>query len=291
MLGGKAPVVDKDLIVDWFAADWEENMYPGAPYAQGRDLLREHLIAMLDLDVNGTPKISLNGRWSNRRRRPWLACASPSAPIRFSNPRRASKSSRTGSPHSAAAPIWRWFLRPANGANLETIRVPAFFTYPGFYHALLDHMTTIADKMQKEQWVLGASGDQEAVKQQYASMMPDILDLYGKEFIAAWNVALGNLTLRPLVADKPKYLALSAASAPTSPIKQIFESVRDETSLTREPKTAAKKDDNGQKAEAAQDATQILRNHLGSVSNEALSLAMKSQRRAGDAAPEVPART
>jgi type VI secretion system protein ImpL len=288
MLGGKAPVVDKDLIVDWFAADWEENMYPGAPYAQGRDLLREHLIAMLDLDVNGTPKISLNGPLVEQAQATLARMrVSERAYTLLKSEARVEKledwiASQRGGPDMALV------FEAANGANLETIRVPAFFTYPGFYHALLDHMTTIADKMQKEQWVLGASGDQEAVKQQYASMMPDILDLYGKEFIAAWNVALGNLTLRPLVADKPKYLALSAASAPTSPIKQIFESVRDETSLTREPKTAAKKDDNGQKAEAAQDATQILRNHLGSVSNEALSLAMKSQRRAGDAAPEVP---
>ncbi len=43
-----------------------------------------------------------------------------------------------------------------------------------------------------------------------------------------------NLALRPLLADRPKYLALSAASAPTSPIKQIFESIRNETALTRE---------------------------------------------------------
>src|ERR1700686_2685383 len=120
-------------------------------------------------------------------------------------------------------------------------------------------------------------------------MMPDIIDLYGKEFISAWNVALGNLALRPLVADKPKYLALSAASAPTSPIKQIFESIRDETSLTRQPKAPPK---NGQNNEAAQEAGRILKNrlenHLGSTGREALELAMKSQRRPGDPAPEVP---
>jgi type VI secretion system protein ImpL len=177
----------------------------------------------------------------------------------------------------------------ANGASLDTVSVPAFFTYRGFYRALLDHMPTIADKMQKEQWVLGASGNQDAVKQQYASMMPDIIDLYGKEFISAWNVALGNLALRPLVADKPKYLALSAASAPTSPIKQIFESIRDETSLTREPKAKPKDAKND---EATQEAEKIakthLESHLSTTGREALNLAMKSQRKPGDPAPEVP---
>ncbi len=99
--------------------------------------------------------------------------------------------SRRGGPDMALV------FEAANGASLDTVRVPAFFTYQGFYRALLDHMPTIAEKMQKEQWVLGPSGDQSAVKQQYASMMPDIIDLYGKEFVAAWNVALGNLALAP----------------------------------------------------------------------------------------------
>ncbi len=51
MLGGKAPHVDKNLIVSWFARDWEERAFPGAPYAEGRALLRAHLQAMLDMDT------------------------------------------------------------------------------------------------------------------------------------------------------------------------------------------------------------------------------------------------
>ena len=83
-------------------------------------------------------------------------------------------------------------------------------------------MQTIAEKLQKESWVLGASRDQSAIKQQYASLFPDILDLYGRDFIAAWTAAINNLQLRPLLNDKPKYLNLRAASAPTSPILSIL---------------------------------------------------------------------
>ena len=285
MLGGKAPSIDKDLIVDWFARDWEENMYPGAPYQQGRDLLRAHLVAMLDLDNGETPKISLNGPLVEQ------------AQATLARMRVAERAYTLLKSEAHGEPIEDWIasrrggpdmalvFEAANGSSLDTVRVPAFFTYQGFYRALLDHMTTIADKMQKEQWVLGPSGDQSAVKQQYASMMPDIIDLYGKEFIAAWHAALENLALRPLAADKTKYLALSAASAPTSPIKQIFESIRDETSLTRPPKTAPA---NAQGAAAEATAAQMLSSRLGSTGAAALNLAMKSQRRAGDAAPEVP---
>jgi type VI secretion system protein ImpL len=286
MLGGKAPFVDKDLILDWFATDWEENMYPGAPYAQGRELLRAHLAAMLDLDVNETPKISLNGPLVEQAQGTLARMrVSERAYTLLKSEAHSEKledwiASRRGGPDMALV------FEAANGANLDTVRVPAFFTYQGFYHALLDHMTTIADKMQKDQWVLGPSGEQAAVKQQYASMMPDIIELYGNEFISAWNVAIGNLALRPLVADKPKYLALSAASAPTSPIKQLFESIRNETSLTREKPGSG--GGGAQTTSATQDAEQLLKSRLGSTTNQALALAMKSQRRAGDPAPEVP---
>ena len=85
---------------------------------------------------------------------------------------------------------------------------------------------------------------------------------------------------------RPKYLALSAASAPTSPIKQIFESVRDETALTRERKAPAPA--NGAAEEAKADVVTAASEHLGYVSRKALDLAMKSQRKAGDPPPEVP---
>ena len=105
---------------------------------------------------------------------------------------------------------------------------------------MLAHLQTIRDKLQKDNWVLGASGDQNAVQQQFASLYPGILELYSRDFIAAWTAAINNLQLKPLLNDKPKYLKLSAASAPTSPIRLIFESIRDETALTRErPKPPA----------------------------------------------------
>jgi type VI secretion system protein ImpL len=291
MLGGKAPLVDKDLIIDWFTRDWEDNLYPGAPYQQGRDLLRAHLVAMLDMDVNENTKISLNGPMVEQAQGTLARMrVAERAYTLLKSEAHSEKledwiAARRGGPDTALV------FEAANGASLETVRVPAFFTYLGFYHALLDHMPDIAGRLQKEQWVLGQAGDQEAVKEQFASLMPDILDLYGKDFLAAWNVALGNLKLKPLVADKPKYIALSAASAATSPIRQMFESVRDETALTKErpnPKGAAGDPNKQTEADAAKLAGARVASRLGSTANDAISLAMKSQRRAGDAAPEVP---
>ena len=291
MLGGKAPQVDNDLILDWFTRDWEERTFPGAPNAQGRALLRQHLVAMLDMDDGQARKVSLNGP---------LVEQAQATLARMRVAERAYTLLKSEA-HNAEVEDWlatqrggpdmNLVFEAANGANLDTIRVPGFFTYDGFYAGLLAHLQTIRDKLQKDNWVLGASGDQNAVQQQFASLYPGILELYGRDFIAAWTAAINNLQLKPLLNDKPKYLKLSAASAPTSPIRLIFESIRDETALTRErPKPPAEKDSSLDKAKdkAQEEALTKAGSRLGSVGREALDLAMKSQRKAGDPPPETP---
>jgi type VI secretion system protein ImpL len=287
MLGGKAPFVDKELILDWFGHEWEERVFPGAPYAQGRALLRAHLQAMLDMDSGAPPKVSLNGPLVEQAQATLarLALAQRAYALLKSQARNALiedwVADQRGGPDMALV------FEAANGASLDTVRVPGFFTYNGFYAGLLDHMTTIAGALAKDNWVLGPSGEQSAVKQQYDQLFPDILDLYSRDFIAAWNVAISNLSLRPLLADRPKYLALSAASAPTSPIKQIFESIRNETALTRErPKPPADQDET--KSEAKALALRRAEERLSTTAREAVDLALKSQRRAGEPAPTTP---
>jgi len=98
----------------------------------------------------------------------------------------------------------------------------------------LDRLGVVAELVKKERWVLGPAGEQTAVSAQYDTLGQSLLDLYTRDFIAAWRETLGKLQLRPLTADKPKYIALGAAAAATSPIKQLLESIRDETVLTRE---------------------------------------------------------
>jgi type VI secretion system protein ImpL len=288
MLGGKAPSVDKDLILSWFTRDWEERSFPGAPYAQGRALLRAHLAAMLDMDEGHARKVSLNGP---------LVEQAQATLARMPVAQRAYTLLKTEA-HNDGVEDWiasehggpdmALVFEAANGASLDTIRVPGFFTYDGFSISLLGHMQTIADKLEKENWVLGPAGDQGAVKQQYVSLFPGILALYGRDFIAAWTAAINNLQLKPLLNDKPKYLRLSAASAPTSPILSIFESIRDETALARERPKPPPAQGAAAAEKVKQGALAAAQSRLGSVGREAIDLAMKSQRRPGDPPAEVP---
>jgi type VI secretion system protein ImpL len=290
MLGGKAPHVDKELIVSWFARDWEQRAFPGAPYEEGRALLRSHLEAMLDMDTGQATKVSLNGPLVEQAQATLarMRVAERAYTLLKSEAHNEEIEDWVATQHGG--PDMALVFEAANGASLDTVRVPGFFTYDGFSIALLGHMQTIADTLQKENWVLGAAGAQGAVQQQYTSLFPGILELYGTDFIAAWNAAINNLQLKPLLNDKPKYLKLSAASALTSPIRLIFESIRDETALTRErPKPPGQS--NAAADQAKKDALAAatkLGAAGGMAGREAIDLAMKSQRKAGDPPPEVP---
>ncbi len=235
MLGAQVKT-DRDLVLAWMRRDWAENIYPGAANAKGREALEEHLTAMLDLEqANGVPPlISLNRALIEDAQRT-LA--------RMSVAERAYellKSQARGASHKdwvvgyRGGPDVGQVFEGAAGEDLESIRVPYFYTYEGFHNAFIDRLGDIGETIEKERWVLGTAGEQAAVVSQYATLFQDLLKLYTRDFVAAWQQTLRKLKLRPMNADKPKYVALSAAAAPTSPIKQLLESIRDETRLTRE---------------------------------------------------------
>jgi type VI secretion system protein ImpL len=238
MLGGLHPP-DKELIKSWMQRDWAENLYPGPTNAEGRKLLEEHLDALFGLETTEPPLVDLDGR---------LVQEAQKTLARLSVAQRAYellKSEGRGS----AADDWRVArkggLDVANvfegdkGQSLESISVPAFFTYNGFQDRFIAKLADLSERMKKDRWVLGEAGEQAALNQQYDSLASNLLDLYGNDFIAAWRNSLGQLKLKKLLADKPKYQALRAVSAPTSPLRLLLESMRDETVLTRErPKPA-----------------------------------------------------
>ena len=77
----------------------------------------------------------------------------------------------------------------------DTIRVPGFFTYAGFQRVFIEKLPTITEQLQRDNWVLGDIGKQIAITSQYDNLGPDMLALYGMDFIAArpelWNEDIG----------------------------------------------------------------------------------------------------
>src|SRR5208283_2297749 len=160
--------------------------------AEGRALLRAHLEAMLDMDMGNARKVSLNGPLVEQAQATLgrMRVAERAYTLLKSEAHNDGVEDWLASQHGG--PDMALVFEAANGASLDTIRVPGFFTYDGFAISLLGHMQT------------------NAVKEQYVSLFPGILALYGRDFIASWTAAINNLQLKPLLSDKPKYLKLSA---------------------------------------------------------------------------------
>ena len=238
MLGGLHPA-DRELIKSWMRRDWAENLYPGASNAEGRKLLEQHLDAMLDLET-GSPQIELNSRLIEESQKALarLSIAQRAYELLKSQARTSTAgdwvAARKGGPD-----VTRVFEAPGD-PTLESVRVPEFFTYLGFQHDFIDRLADITDRVKRDRWVLGAAGEQSALSDQYNNLPDDLLAIYSRDFISTWQAALNKLRLRKLTDDKPQYIALSAISAPTSPLTQLIESIRAETTLTRERASTAK---------------------------------------------------
>ena len=238
MLGGLHPA-DRELMTSWMQRDWAENLYPGASNAEGRKLLEQHLDAMLDLET-GSPQIELNSRLIEESQKALarLSIAQRAYELLKSQARTSTAgdwvAARKGGPD-----VTRVFDAPGD-PTLESVRVPEFFTYLGFQQNFIDRLADITDRVKRDRWVLGAAGEQSALSDQYNNLPDDLLAIYTRDFISTWQAALNKLRLRKLTDDKPQYIALSAISAPTSPLTQLIESIRAETTLTRERATTAK---------------------------------------------------
>jgi type VI secretion system protein ImpL len=245
MLGGKAPKVDSELVVAWMQRDWELNRYPGPANRRGREELEKHLRAMLDLGRAYDPDVELNGPLVESAQR--SLARMNMADWAYALIRSAAYSSpiEDFSVAARAGPDAALVFETVDGNDLHSLIVPGLFTYAGFNDFFLTQMAAIADKLSDEQWVMGEVGQQMAVEDQFRTLGVALLERYGRDFVEAWDKALDNLRLKALSADKPQYVALSAASSPTSPIRQLFEAVAAETALTSDqevdeaPATAA----------------------------------------------------
>ena len=233
MIGG-AQAINRDLVLDWMRKDWTDNLYPGAGNAPGRKALEEQLVALIDLEGADEPLITLNSTLVDECQRILgrLDVAERAYQLLKSQARSSGIPDWVAARHGGLD--FGQVFESASGEPIEAISVPAFLTYAGFQNAFIARLGTIAEQLRNDRWVLGEAGRQNVFTEQLDSIGPNLLNLYTKDFITTWQQALGKLRLRRLNADKPNYTALNAAAAPTSPIRQLFESIRDETTLTRE---------------------------------------------------------
>ena len=232
MLGGKAPKADDEMIIAWMTRDWEQNRYPGPQNRDGRLALEKHLRAMLALDDAHGPSVDTD--------RPLVEAAQRSLG-RMTVADRASaliasalseKAPQDFSFGTAGGAETKLVFDTVDGSDLASLRVPGLYSSSGFNDFYLAQLSGIAGRLADDKWLVGTSGEQGEIEQDLLRLGPDLLDRYDRDFATAWNGALDKLKFQPMAADKPQFLALSAASAPNSPIAQLFEAIAHETALT-----------------------------------------------------------
>lgn len=273
MLGGEAPSTDGEMIAAWFEYDWQDSALsdPG-----GHEKLAAHLRAMLDLSRGQETAFELDRPLVEAAQRSlarmdlsefaWALIQSGSYGAQLVD---FSVTDRGGAQTGLV-------FGAGGGGDADALSVPGAYTWAGFNAFLLPQLSTIAQRLVDDQWIMGAGGEQVGVEQQLRRLGPELLDRYGKEFLAIWGELFDLLHLKPLTADRPDYAALRAVASPSSPLRALVEAIAAETALTRAPREG---EGEGLDITALDEAAMI--QGLARIGIEVGS--MKSQNRAGSA--------
>ncbi len=293
LLGGAAPAPQDDLVVTWLTDDWEQVSYPGINQDSAREMLKNHLLAMLELDDSVAPTVTLNAD---------LVAKSEVILARLSVADQAyslivATAPQTGLPDfnlvERTGADARLVFETLDGSDLGELTIPALYTYAGFHDFFLDQLAEVARKLENEQWVMGEQAAAAKVDEQLARLGPQLLQRYKDDYLVAWEAVLSNIKLAPMAADKPVYQALGAASSPaTSPILKLVEGINTETRLTQAQAAEAEVEATVGDAEAAgkalADTSRLITDRItartSGLQRIGLDLALaagKSQKRAG----------
>ncbi|MEM9428298.1 MAG: type VI secretion system membrane subunit TssM [Pseudomonadota bacterium] len=225
-LGLQAPYVDKDLVRDWMAIDWQIT-YPD-PVLQAE--LRAHLEALIAQPMT---RVELNGP---------LVLAVQEILIELPLAERIYQGILTSVAASDLAP-WRIIDIGGPAASRVLIRssgrplsdgIEGIYTYDGFHDVFLEEALGVARRVQNESWVLGdyAAGQQSEAA--LVRMSRDVLDLYYTDYIDRYEGILGDIDIVPLESLSQAVAVTNVLSGPTSPIRNVLIAIADETRLTED---------------------------------------------------------
>jgi len=230
MLGGQGPM-SQDLLVEWMKLDWEI-LYSGESRAPLRADLEGHLNALLS---NRMEEVGLNGPLVERAQN--LLLQMPMAeriyagiinsPAAKDLPNwRVGGNGGTGGPN-----IGRAMVRSSGKPLTEGIE--GVFTRAGFRTVFLNEAVDVAERVQRESWVLGPRGQAEQNDEALNVLARDILDLYYNDFISRYDGMLSDLDIIPLESESHAVEVTNVLSGPTSPIFNVLSSIAEETQLTQ----------------------------------------------------------
>ena len=248
MLGGQAKM-DEDLVRAWMSRDWANNLYPGAGNAKGREQLMDHLNVVFE---RPSSTVSLNGPLVEQAQRTLARMPVADRAYTLMKTQAQAKAYPNWNADERGGPDARLVFETRDGAPLDQVNIPGFFTYEGFHDGVLGQMDYMVERARDERWVLGNVGEQSAIEAQFRTIRQDIMDRYRTEFIQAWDEQISRLKIAS-VGGGGDLRVMSALAAPTSPLKQLMQSLTKETQLTKVPEGGSAGDSAA--AQAGADAT------------------------------------
>lgn len=239
MIGGRE-AMDKDKVRTFLQADWEQNQFRGAANADGRRALAEHLEALLSFDPPPEARaVSLDENLIQETQKTLGRLGVVERAMALYRTMAAQHSARDWNAKAKGGQDAERVFEAQSGEGLDTVRVPFLFTYDGFHEIFLARMADVRATVEKDRKLMGEVADQVTLQKQFDELETALLARYSREFINTWETALRRLRIKALTADRPRYVALDAAARATSPLIALFESIKQETQLTREkPKPA-----------------------------------------------------
>lgn len=143
--------------------------------------------------------------------------------------------------------------------------VPGIYTKTGFYNFFLLRLPEYIRSSTGTDWVLG--GDQAMADSAYDKLAKEVVDLYTKDYIAAWRGALNQVRIIDFETLGRGQLVLQDLSGPQSPLTKLLTTLRENTEL---PLPGAQ-DNNGATAAAGDAAAAAAPGPAGGIAGTAIA--------------------
>ena len=215
ILGNKGPM-DRSMIQEWFAAEWQQS-YPGALNAAKREVLARHLEALL---AHPLQTYELDDTLLDAART--ILSRMPMARRVYSRLRHDADNTPDWLPSNAMGQMGQRLFTRASG-RLWNMGVPGFFTVEGLHNGVLPGLPRAALEAANEAWVLGHPANSSAYDP--VQLEAEVLSLYAQDYIHAWEVMIGDIVLPPFGQLTAVAEALSILGAPDSPINELLASI------------------------------------------------------------------
>lgn len=227
MLGLQGPM-DATQVKQFMQLDWELTF-------DGQDQLRVDLLSHLDEMINQPMRvIALNGPLVEQVR--GILAETPLSERVYQSIVNA-PAARNLAPFRitdvGGPAVSRVLLRPS-GTPLS-VGIDGVYTHAGFHDYFLPEVQVVAERIQQESQILGPGAAADASPQALARITRDVLDLYENDYVSRYDQLLADIDIIPMESLGQATDVINILSGPTSPIRNILESVSVETKLTRLP--------------------------------------------------------